>query len=49
VQQQGIAGIMHGLMVVYRLPMVAVLINGCERGFFFLDGFLSLYDVPVLV
>ncbi len=25
--------------------MVAVLINGCERGFCFLDGFLSPYDV----
>jgi hypothetical protein len=49
VQQQGSAGIMHGLMVVYRPPMVAVLINGCERGFCFLDGFLSPYDVLALV
>jgi hypothetical protein len=30
VQQQGGAGIMHGLMVVDRSPMVAVSINGCE-------------------
>ena len=40
---------MHGLTDVGLPPIVAVSINGCERGLGLLDGLHALYFVPAML